>query len=217
MELDRLDCASLLTYSPRDGGPDAAQSRDIKTALKNGTLTGTPPSSISHQVARILAGSMARLPFAPFFTPPPVLVPTPKSSLQREGDLWVPQQLSEELSAVGLGSRVAIILKRIEAIPKAATSPASQRPTAQRHFETMAAQTDLASPGSFLLVDDVVTRGATLLGAANRLRASYPGVPIKAFAAIRTVSNPLEFHAINSPAVEVIRLRADGSTLRRPG
>ncbi len=134
----------------------------------------------------------------------------------REGDLWVPMQLSEELLSAGLGNRVAPILTRTVAIPKSALSDPSDRTRAKRHFETMAVQTELAPPESFLLVDDIVTRGATLIGAANRLRVSYPAVPIRAFAAIRTVSNPAEFQKITDPAIEIIRLRADGSTLRRP-
>jgi len=80
----------------------------------------------------------------------------------------------------------------------------------------MAVQKDLDSVQDILIVDDIVTRGATLLGAANRLRESYPGVPIKAFAAIRTVSTPSDFRDLIQPLRWTITLRPDGSTLRRP-
>jgi hypothetical protein len=215
MELDELECVSLLSYCPRGGDAEAQRSRDIKTALKNGKLTGNPPTPITRQIATIIQRNIQLPPLLAAFGILPTLVPTPKSSLTREGDLWVPHQLAEELLGVNLGKRVAPILSRTVAIPKAASSEPANRPTAQRHFETMAVQTELASPESFLLIDDVVTRGATLLGAANRLRASYPAVPIRAFAAIRTVSNPMEFSQITSPVIEVIRVRPDGSTLRR--
>jgi adenine/guanine phosphoribosyltransferase-like PRPP-binding protein len=80
----------------------------------------------------------------------------------------------------------------------------------------MAVQRDLSRVQDILIVDDIVTRGATLLGAANRLCESYPDVPIRAFAAMRTVSNPSIFRALNEPLVWTITLQPDGSTLRRP-
>lgn len=46
----------------------------------------------------------------------------------------------------------------------------------------------LFEPDEILLVDDVVTRGATLLGAANKLVDAYPNARISTFAAIRTIN-----------------------------
>jgi len=80
----------------------------------------------------------------------------------------------------------------------------------------MSVQPELPPPRAFLLVDDVVPRGATLLGAANRLHAAYPAVPIRAFAAIRTVSDPEEFCSIVEPAMAKIQLFHDGTILRFP-
>jgi hypothetical protein len=216
MELRSLDCASLLTYAPRGEGADRVRSRDVMLALKHGTLSGNPPTSISQQVARWISDRRDTAPLMSVFSPPPVLVPTPRSSLRREEDLWIPLQLANDLQNHGLGVRVAPVLSRTEAIPKSASSVPAQRARAQRHFETMAVQSQLGKVEAFLLVDDVVTRGATLLGAANRLWRSFPGVPIKAFAAMRTVSDPEDFRQVIDPCLERIRLQADGSTLRRP-
>jgi predicted amidophosphoribosyltransferase len=58
-------------------------------------------------------------------------------------------------------------------------SPAAERPDAQRHFETIAVQKELVPAKEILLVDDVVTSGAALLGSANRLFETYPDVPIR--------------------------------------
>jgi len=66
------------------------------------------------------------------------------------------------------------------------------------------------------LIDDVVTRGATLLGAANRLAESYPDAQIAAFAALRAIGNPAEFKSVNNPVKGVITLQSNGGTLRRP-
>jgi len=190
-------------------------------ALKNDTLfedgSGDPPSSISQRVAAIIAARIETIAIASFFRPPPLLIPVPKSSLHKDESLWVPLQLADALLNRGLGDRVAPLLRRTVAIPKAATSIASERPRARLHFDTLAVQTELGpAPASFLLVDDIVTRGAALVGAASRLGVSYPGIPIKAFAAIRTESDPANLAKITDPRVEIIRLRNDGTTLRRP-
>lgn len=217
MDLESLECASFLSYSVRGWEKGAQRSRDIMLALKNGSLTGNPPSSISRQVAVLMERSKDRLPFRDFFTSSPVLVPAPKSSLRRADDLWVPHQLADELERVGLGGPVAPLLERVRPLPKAAACRPEDRPTAAQHFESMAVQGMLdPAPESFLLVDDVVTRGATLLGAANRLRAVFPNARIRAFAAIRAISTPGQFVGLVLPTVDVIRLRPNGSTLRRP-
>ena len=46
--------------------------------------------------------------------------------------------------------------------------------------------------GDVILVDDVVTSGATILGVASKLAERFPDVEIKAFAAMRTISDPLK-------------------------
>ncbi len=215
MDLDKLYCASLLTYSPRGKTSEELQSQSIRYALKGGKLIGPQSISVPRWVAETVSKGGSGLPIAHFFEKKPTLVPVPRSTLTRKGGLWVPLQIAEELDRLGLGGGVAPILTRHIPIPQAATSIASDRPLARRHFETMAVQTGLVAPSCFLLVDDFVTRGATLLGAANRLLAGFPDTQVKAFAAIRTVSNPEEFTKIVDPKVELIRLREDGTTLRR--
>ena len=50
------------------------------------------------------------------------------------------------------------------------------RPTAEQHYESISVQGILSEPEEILLVDDVVTRGVTLLGCANRLADAFPKV-----------------------------------------
>lgn len=73
----------------------------------------------------------------------------------------------------------------------------------------------LDEPEEILLVDDVVTHGSTLLGAANKLADTFPNARICAFAAMRTVSNPDEFQNIIAPCIGMIELH-NGDTFRRP-
>lgn len=186
-------------------------------ALKTGRLTGSRPVPFWHTIASLTKGSVDSTgPLESFVSPAAVLVPVPKSGLWQEDSLWVPDRLAKSMVQVGLGRRAARLLRRTEALPKAATSLASTRPSAYRHYETLTIQKDLEPVPEIVLVDDVVTRGDTMLGSANRLLESYPRTPIKGFAAIRTVSNPLEFTDVNQPVVGWITLRPDGHCLRRP-
>lgn len=130
--------------------------------------------------------------------------------------LWVPMRIATALVKMGLGKEVVSCLVRDDPVPKAASSVPNERPTAIQHYESMSVQGLLSTPDEILLVDDVVTRGATLLGAANRLADVFPQTRIRAFATMRTISNPNEFEKVLVPCVGTIELRGSGDTLRRP-
>lgn len=193
------------------------QSRDLMRALKDGRVTGSPPTLFSRTIASFIVNNAAALePVTSFLSPDAVLVPVPKSALWKEGSLWVPDQLASSMVQVGLGGSVARLLVRTAAIPKAATSISSNRPTALRHYQTLAVQKDLMPTPEIVLVDDVVTSGAALLGSANRLLETYPDTPIRGFAAIRTISDSLLFEKVTHPIAGTITLRPNGLCLRRP-
>lgn len=69
----------------------------------------------------------------------------------------------------------------------------------------------VTDPESILLVDDLVTRGSTFLGAAYRIAESYPNARIKAFAAMRTVSNLDEFKGVGDWREGIITPTHNGS------
>ncbi len=193
------------------------QSRDLMRALKDGRVLGSPPIVVWDVIASFIANNVALSePVTSFFSPKAVLVPVPKSALWKQGSLWVPDQLASSLVQVGLGVRAARLLLRTEAIPKAATSISAERPNAMRHYQTLRVQKDLEPPREIVLVDDVVTTGAALLGSANRLFDSYPTSSIRGFAAIRTISDPAQFEKITHPVLGTIELRPNGLCQRRP-
>lgn len=68
---------------------------------------------------------------------------------------------------------------------------------------------------SFCLVDDVVTKGSTLLAAASRLKETYPQAKVTAFALVRTLGFVDNIDAIVEPVVGTIALR-DDEPLRDP-
>jgi predicted amidophosphoribosyltransferase len=158
---------------------------------------------------------LGRSDFSRFLNPAAVLVPVPRSSMQLPGALWIPDQLSSALVEVGLGGRVARLLRRTAPIPKAAWSASSER-DALRNYQTLAVQQDLLPTPEILLVDDVVVTGSALLGSANRLREAYASIPIRGFAAVRTMTNPSDFTDFNSPVTGTITLKPNGLCQRVP-
>jgi hypothetical protein len=219
----RLEFASLLSYPPRPEEvaepqrDEARGARNLLLQLKEGRLVGSPPESVATRIARLLGSTSASVRELTLFLPPSAtLVPVPKSALRTKDGLWVPDDLARELVRFGRGRRVAPLLERTEPIPKAAHSLSTERPTALLNYHTLAVHRDLDTPSEFVLVDDVITAGATLLGSANRLYEAYPEVPVRAFAAARTLTDAGRFRTTVDPVIGEIVLRPNGRTQRDP-
>jgi predicted amidophosphoribosyltransferase len=217
MNLFQLEFGALLTYTPRGTTSSAKHSKAVMQVLKRDNYVGNPPEILmSEWVARKVQQKLNELPFASFFHPNSILVPVPKSSLMQPHTLWVPERIAKALVSVGIGEQVVSCLIRAEAVPKAALSSPKERPTANHHYESLSVQGSLGKPDEIVLIDDVVTRGATLMGCANRLIDAFPQCHIRAFAAMRTISNANEFESVYSPCVGTIDLCETGDTFRRP-
>jgi hypothetical protein len=216
MDLSQLEFGALLTYAPRGDSPEIRHSKDVMFALKMDRLVGDPPIPMSEWTAKAIQRKMTELPFASFFQPNTILVPTPKSSLMKPNTLWVPERIAAALVGRGIGKDVASCLIRAKPVRKAAWCAPGERPTAVEHYESISVQGNFSKPDDILLVDDVVTRGATLMGAANRLLEVFPQTRIRAFAAMRTISNQSEFRNVYDPCIGVIDLWESGDTFRRP-
>ncbi len=216
LRLSQLQFGSLLTYTPRGGSAEAKLSKDVMYLLKKDGFTGTPPILMSEWIAKITQEKMMELPFASFFGSNTILVPAPRSSLMQPNSLWVPERIATALVKRGIGKSVSACLTRKTAVPKAAFCAPQDRPTAADHYTSIFVQGGLAEPDEILLIDDVVTRGATLIGAANRLADSFPRTHIRAFAAVRTISNASEFQRIYNPCVGTIDLLETGESFRTP-
>jgi predicted amidophosphoribosyltransferase len=216
MNLSQLEFCSLLAYTPHWNNKRALHSKNVMQALKRDQFVGEPPILMSEWIARTVKQKMAELPFASFFQPNTILVPAPKSSLMQPNTLWVPERIATALVAAGLGKQVATWLIRTKAVSKAALSSPIERPTAEQHYESITVQGALFKPGEIVLIDDVITRGATLLGCANRLTDAFPQCRTRAFVAMRTITNPTEFESVYSPCIGMIDLYDTGDTFRRP-
>lgn len=220
MQITKLDYGSLLSYTPRGDSNKIQHARDFMLALKNEAFVEDPQTGnlilMSDWIAKTIRRNITTLPFATFFRPNTILVPTPKSSLMRPDTLWVPERIASALTKIGFGNKVISCLTRNKSVPKAASSLAKDRPKAIDHYKTMRVTGILSKPEEIVIIDDIVTRGATLLGAANLLADAFPETPIRAFAAMRTISNPNEFNGLYDPCTGTITLQKNGETLRRP-
>ena len=199
MSLTTIEFASLLSYSPNGTGSMDKASKKTMYAVKGDRMHGNAP--MSERIAKDVRNRLGTLPFADYFTKTTALVPAPQSSLASPGRLWVPQRLARSMQRHGLGVQRECLVRR-KAVPKSSTSAPGARPKPQVHYESMSVTGTLgARPGDIVIVDDVVTRGATLIGAAGRLAEAFPSARIRGFAALRAVSHPEDFKDIFDPCV----------------
>lgn len=192
--LSSLPFGSFLSYSPHGTSPEERRSIAIGHRIKqDGYLRlagGEVAPIIRHAVARLRAWLTPEL--ADLLAADVVLVPTPGSAPlppRQPHALWAARRVCEELLAAGFGARMEPLLSRQTAVPKSAFSAREKRsrPDLHQHYESLAASPCSGPPPARItLVDDFITKGATLLAAASRLAEVSAGAEIRAFALVRT-------------------------------
>ena len=126
--------------------------------------------------------------FAEFFGPETVLLPVPGSTPRRDNTtLWVGERICHALLEEGLAEAVMPDVRRVRQVPKSAYQAPGERPNARTHYDTISVAPQLLNPAQILVVDDIVTKGNTLLGCASRAAAAFPQAQIRAFAMVRTM------------------------------
>lgn len=128
-----------------------------------------------------------------------MLIPVPGSSPRVEGALWAPERICRTLVALGLGASIETPLSRVVAAPEAAYASPGERPSLDLHYESMRCAPGFIQPARIVLVDDVVTKGRTLLAAARRLREAFANSEIKAFALIRYLGLAPDIESFKAP------------------
>jgi predicted amidophosphoribosyltransferase len=167
--------------------------------LKNENSFGDPPKFFSEFISQKIKKNLNNLPFKDIFINQDVdLVPIPKSSLMTKDSLWVPNKIAIALSNQGMGTYFPC-LQRIKAVPKSSCVNSKQRPKPIEHFNSVKIKELINQPKCIVLIDDIITRGSTLIECANVLKERYPKIPIYGFAIMRTISNPEEFKSIVDP------------------
>jgi hypothetical protein len=212
-----LEFASCLAYSPSGAGVRCGEGRLLRARLKSAD-------------ARFLARAAAIVwrewrsggRFREFFGPGVVLIPVPGSHPVPQGP-WVGERLAWCLSELDLAQAVWPVLRRRRAVRKSAVAPAGQRPSVLEHYRSLAVDAAATYRGSradsrplrLVLIDDVVTRGRTLLAAAARLRQALPGCEVRAFALLRTLDRLERVRRLVEPLEGEVRWLS-GDARRRP-
>jgi adenine/guanine phosphoribosyltransferase-like PRPP-binding protein len=83
------------------------------------------------------------------------------------------------------------------------------------HYESFFIERPAVPPETIVLIDDVVTKGRTLLAAASRVHEAFPGAQIRAFALVRTMGLIPGVAQLLDPCKGEIRWKA-GDAYRTP-
>lgn len=208
--IDLLPFAACYVYSPSGRCTASERSRRLCALLKSGNLRYLEFCAAN---VRCMAGDRGVL--AKFFDGAGVFVPVPGSAPTKQGVPSVAVDLAAALVREGLGAGIWPGLVRRSAVSKSSTAAAGARPTVAQHYESLALAPIAYAPNQFLLIDDVVTRGRTLLAAASRLREAYPNARIRAFALLRTMGYVRDLQRLLDPCVGEIRFKC-GDAHRNP-
>jgi hypothetical protein len=199
----RVAYASCYVYSPSGTGAVCARSRLLCSLLKAGDAQYMIKYAVRvHQ----LALESSRL--AGFFCSSDVFVPVPRCVPGSSSGTWVAADLSHALVQEGLGAMTWPGLRRISAVRKSATAAPGERPSVALHYASFSLDRPPVDPTGVVLVDDVITRGRTLLAAASRVREAFPGANVRAFALLRTMGQIPGVAALLDPCTGEIRWRA---------
>jgi hypothetical protein len=176
-----LAFVSCYVYSPCAVGAMGEAGRVLCARVK-----ASDPVWLPRYAGSVFRASCRDRELARLFSRGAVLVPVPGSAITANAP-WAAECLAHALLAVGLGQRVWPALRRQVAVRKSATAPVGTRPSVREHYESLAIVRSTSAAAKIVLVDDVITKGRTLLAAAARLQAECPSADIRAFALVRTV------------------------------
>lgn len=222
--LSDLTFGSFLTYVPKkkialvtDDLRDSAKlAYDIMLGMKTERVS-SKEGPTSRWLAVVLKSHLSEHsgPLRELLGPSKVLIPMPRNAPLATDALWVPKLIADALCAEGLGASVLPCVRRVTAVPKSATAGPGKRADPHEHYDSMEIDPPLDWPGEVVLVDDVVTRGSTFLGAASLVNDAHPEMKIACFAMIRTTQAPI-FREIGDPCVGSITLDGWGRLNRQP-
>jgi len=220
-----LPFESCFAYLPGGDGPLCEEGRRLCARLKAADRSWLP-----HLAAQVWLEAIGHGRFARSFGGGVVLVPVPGSAAALRTD-GVVARLAWCLKQLGLATEVWPGLRRGHAVRKSAVAPAGERPSVLEHYGSFAVErpsrgdaaggrySRVAEPvGAGLrltLVDDVITRGRTLLAAACRLREAFPDAEIRAFALLRTLGRGEVLRQVLDPCAGEVRWVA-GDARRNP-
>jgi hypothetical protein len=224
--ISSLTFASCYIYAPGGGCDVSDRSRSLCSLLKAGD------TRLILKYAQLVGHHARACPTLDgFFDSGDVLVPVPGSEPRDPEARCVASLLAEALVNEGLADAHWPCIRRVQRVRKSATAAPRERPTAERHYDTLAVEFTRGAGGPMIgasgptrvagdptritLVDDVVTRGRTLLAAATRLHEAFPNARIQAFALLRTMGFVSRVDRLWDPCIGEITWRG-GDARRNP-
>jgi glutamine phosphoribosylpyrophosphate amidotransferase len=205
----RLTFAAPLVYSSRGTSSIAKKSRALRDRIKRGD------EDLFRQIAEHVGELVRDGRFPGFLGDDVLLVPVPGHAPLARGARNNASRIASALIAEKLAHEMADSLVRARPVAKSAFAKPADRPRAADHFHSLEMARSLLPPRRILLVDDFVTRGATLIGAASRVQEVFPGVEVRAFPLVRSITDG-DIPTIREPCVGTVELDADGECRRRP-
>jgi hypothetical protein len=208
--IHKIAYASCYVYSPAGAGAVCERSRLLRALLKAGDT-----HFMLKYAVRVHQQAQESSQLAGFFRATDILVPVPGSKPNTCGSTWVAAALADALVRAGVGTMAWRGLHRICPVRKSATAAPGARPTVALHYESFLMERPQITAQNVLLIDDVVTRGRTLLAAATRLQEAFPQAHVRAFALLRTMGFLPGVQRLLDPCKGEIRWKA-GDAHRNP-
>lgn len=147
--------------------------------------------------------------------PIPRSAPLPPKNLSSGQTLWPSLYFCQAMQAKGVKCNIEPCLERVVKIRKSAFASPGERAEPMEHFNTMTLDRATLTLGrEILLVDDFITRGSTIVGAASLIKNRHPNANVSAFTVVRTVY-ARELKRLIEPCVGEISFE-DGRLSRAP-
>lgn len=195
-----LEFGACYVYAPYAAGGAARRSRQVRVHVKAADGDWLPRFA-----ARVRDEYRTGGHFRELFGGGAVLVPVPCCERRPQSSEWAAAQLATALQQVGLARTVWVGLSRRHDVRKSATAPKGERPSVWQHYESLQVASATGDHTNLVLVDDIVTKGRTLLAAAMRLREAFPEADVRAFALVRTLGLATQLQRLVEPCHGAIR------------
>jgi hypothetical protein len=192
----QLPYGACYAYSPKGESDVSQRSRLLCGRVKNGS-----PRWLKSYVAMVCQERR----FRDFFSERALLVPIPQYPTNSRVSLWVARRLAFTLQEAGLGGEVWTGLRRMRAVERSAVAWMWQRPTVQEHYRSFTVTPSSKHPSEIVLIDDVITKGRTLVAAAMRVHEAFPAAVIRAFVLVRTMGFVRDVERLYDPCEGVVR------------
>ncbi len=196
----RISFGACYAYSPKGHNEVSARSRLLRARLK-----GCNIQWLQYYALRVHEQVIQQRRFRGYFGDDTLLIPVPRSRAGSCTAVWAARHLALAIHATGLGYSVWTGLSRSSPVDRSSAAWFWERPTVQEHYRSLAVGPSASSPAHVVLIDDVVTKGRTLVAAAMRLQQAFPQARIQAFALLRTMGFVPDIERLIDPCQGEIR------------